>query len=52
MGEKVILAFDLEECKSREEALRRAKVVELRPSDKKRIFVVKEEIEWPKKEKE
>ena len=52
MGEKVILAFDFEEYESREEALRRAEFVELRPSDKKRIFVVKEEIEWPKKEKE
>jgi len=49
MGEKVILAFDFEECDSEKEALRRAKVVRLYPHDKKRIFVVKKEIEWPKK---
>jgi len=49
MGEKVILAFDFEEYESIEKALRRAKVIELRQGNKKRIFVVKEEIEWPKK---
>lgn len=45
--ERVILAFDFEEYPSREEALKRARVVNLKMRDKKQIFVIKEEVPWP-----
>jgi len=45
--ERVILVFDFEEWKSKEEALVRARTVRLNLGDKKRIFVIKEEVPWP-----
>lgn len=45
--ERVILAFDFEEYGSREDALKRAQAVNLKPGDERKIFVIKEEMPWP-----
>jgi hypothetical protein len=46
---KVIIAFDFEEYNSKEEAIERAKIVQTKLEDKKRIFVIQKEIPWPEK---
>lgn len=46
-SERVLVCFGFEEYGSREEALERAKRINLSGDDERRIFVVTEEIAWP-----
>ena len=46
-SERVLVCYGFEEYGSREEALERAKRINLQGDDEKRIFVVAEEVAWP-----